>query len=211
MNFILFDLDNTLYSPDREVFALIDRRINRYMHEVVGIPLEQVDKLRRLYWQRYGVTMQGLMRHHRVDPEDYLSYVHDIDVPSRLSPDPVLRQALQVLPQRRVVFTNSSVCHSERVLQALDLADLFEEIYDIRVAGYRPKPYPEPYRAVLDHLGTEAGACIMVEDTVENLRTAKRFGMGTVLVGGQPSESFVDVHIDHAAQMPQAVAFWNGA
>lgn len=211
MNFILFDLDNTLYSPDRQVFALIDKRINSYMHEVVGIPLEQVDELRRLYWQRYGVTMQGLMRHHRVDPEDYLSYVHDIDVPSRLHPDPVLRQALQALPQRRVVFTNSSVCHSERVLQALDLADLFEEIYDIRVAGYRPKPYPEPYRAVLDHLGTEAGNCIMVEDTVENLRTAKRFGMGTVLVGAYSSEPFVDVHIDHAAQMPQAIAFWNGA
>ncbi|MCD4688532.1 MAG: pyrimidine 5'-nucleotidase, partial [Desulfuromonadaceae bacterium] len=129
MKCILFDLDNTLYSPDRQLFALMDKRINSYMHDIVGIPLHQVDELRRSYWQRYGVTMQGLMRHHQVDPEDYLHYVHDIDVPSRLAPDPELRQALQSLSQRRVVFTNSSVCHSERVLQALGLSDLFEEIY----------------------------------------------------------------------------------
>lgn len=210
MNCILFDLDNTLYAPDRHLFGLIDKRINSYMHEVVGIPLEQVDKLRRSYWQRYGVTMQGLMRHHHVDPEDYLHYVHDIDVPSRLSPDPALRQALQSLPQRRAVFTNSSLGHSERVLQALGLDDLFEEIYDIRVAGYLPKPYPEPYRAVIDRLGAAASDCIMVEDTVENLLTAKQLGMGTVLVGPRRSEPYIDVCIDHAAQMPEAVAFWNG-
>jgi putative hydrolase of the HAD superfamily len=209
MKCILFDLDNTLYSPDRQLFALMDKRINSYMHEVVGIPLEQVDELRRSYWQRYGVTMQGLMRHHQVDPEDYLSYVHDIDVPGRLAPDPELRQALQSLTQRRVVFTNSSTCHSERVLQALGLRDLFEEIYDIRVAGYRPKPYPDPYRAVLEHLGAGASECIMVEDTPENLLTAKQLGMGTVLVGPRDTADYVDVQIDHAAQIPGAMTFWS--
>ncbi len=211
MKCILFDLDNTLYPPDRELFALIDKRINGYMHEVVGIPLGQVDELRRSYWQRYGVTMQGLMRHHQVDPEDYLRYVHDIDVLSRIAPDLELRRALLALPQRRAVFTNSSICHSERVLQALGLRDLFEEIYDIRVAGYRPKPYPDPYRAVLAHLGAEADECIMVEDTVENLLTAKQLGMGTILVGSQPAADYVDVQIEHAAQMPEAMAFWGGA
>lgn len=211
MNCILFDLDNTLYSPDRQLFALMDKRINSYMHEIVGIPLHQVDELRRSYWQRYGVTMQGLMRHHQVDPEDYLRYVHDIDVPSRLEPDPLLRQALLSLPQRRVVFTNSSICHSERVLQALGLRDLFEEIYDIRIADYLPKPYPDPYRAVLEKLGAEASDCIMVEDTPENLLTAKQLGMGTVLVGQRDRGDYVDVQIDHAAQMPEAMNFWSAA
>lgn len=211
MKCILFDLDNTLYSPDRQLFALMDKRINSYMHEIVGIPLHQVDELRRSYWQRYGVTMQGLMRHHQVDPEDYLHYVHDIDVPSRLALDPELRQALQSLPQRLVVFTNSSICHSERVLQALGLSDLFEEIYDIRIAGYLPKPYPDPYQAVLDHLGAEAKECIMVEDTLENLLTAKKLGMGTVLVGPRDTAEYVDVQIDHAIQMPEAMNFWSAA
>ncbi len=211
MKYILFDLDNTLYSAERDVLNLMDQRINDYMHEVVGIPLEQVDTLRRDYWQRYGVTMGGLMRHHQVDPEDYLRYVHDIDVDSRIAPDPELRAALLTLRQRRSVFTNSSVCHSERVLAALGLRDLFEEIYDIRFAGYRPKPYPDFYRAVLDHLGAAAEECIMVEDSPENLQTAKTLGMGTVLVGNRPAADYVDVQIDEVARIPEAVAFWDTA
>jgi len=210
MNILLFDLDNTLYSSDRELFPLIDQRINRYMHEVVGIPLTQVDTLRRSYWQRYGVTMQGLMRHHGVDPEDYLSYVHDIDVSSRLHPDPALREALSAVPLRKVVFTNSSRDHSERVLDALGLSSLFEEIFDIRVANYLPKPSPEPYHAVLERINIPASACIMVEDSPENLRTAKDLGMGTILVGLLPSTPHVDVQIATASEISSALTHWNG-
>ncbi|MEZ4600694.1 MAG: pyrimidine 5'-nucleotidase [Syntrophotaleaceae bacterium] len=210
MDFLLFDLDNTLYSPDRNLFNLIDRRINDYMHEVVGIPLEEVDLLRRRYWQRYGVTMQGLMRHHQVDPEDYLHYVHDIDVSSRILPDPELQQTLQGLPHRRAIFTNSSTAHSRRVLEALQLSELFEEIFDIRVANYLPKPLPDPYHAVLARLEVPAAACIMVEDTVENLRTAKELGMGTILVGPEKTapEPFVDVRIDRITDIAVALEKW---
>lgn len=209
MDFLLFDLDNTLYHPDRDLFGLIDGRINSYMHEVAGIPLEDVDYLRRSYWQRYGVTMQGLMRHHQVDPEDYLHYVHDIDVSSRLTLDLELLQILKALPQRRAVFTNSCTIHSERVLKALGLSDVFEEIFDIRVANYLPKPYPEPYHAVLARLGVPASRCIMVEDTLENLRTAKDLGMGTILVGQPSNHEFVDVHIERAADISAALAYWS--
>jgi putative hydrolase of the HAD superfamily len=207
MDFLLFDLDNTLYSPERNLFNLIDRRINDYMHQVVGIPLEDVDLLRRRYWQRYGVTMQGLMRHHQVDPEDYLHYVHDIDVASRLLPDPELQRTLQALPHRRAIFTNSSTDHSRRVLEALHLSDLFEEIFDIRVANYLPKPLPDPYHAVLARLNIPAEECIMVEDTAENLRTAKELGMGTILVGpGNPAiDPFVDVHIERITDISAAL------
>lgn len=208
MEFILFDLDNTLYSAGQEVFCLIDRRINRYMVEVAGIPPDEVDDLRRSYWKRYGVTMQGLMRHHGVDPEDYLSYVHDIDVGGILRPDPELCRALQSLPLRRAVFTNSSLDHSERVLNALGLNGAFEEIFDIRVAGYLPKPCPEPYHAVLDRLSASASDCIMVDDSPENLRTAKDLGMGTILVGEKTPPSWVDVAIDGAVQVPQVLSFW---
>lgn len=208
MDYILFDLDNTLYSPDRELFSLIDRRINRYMNEVVGIPLTDVDHLRRSYWQRYGVTMQGLMRHHGVNPEEYLNYVHDIDVSSRLHPDPELRENLAAIQMRKAVFTNSSRDHSERVLNALGLNGLFEEIFDIHVANYLPKPSPEPYHAVLDRIGIPASRCIMVEDSLENLRTAKELGMGTILVGDLPASPQVDVHIPSVGEISAALAHW---
>lgn len=195
MDVLLFDLDNTLYPPERELFNLIDVRINRFMVEQAGIPAEAVDDLRREYWAAYGVTLQGLIRHHAVDPEDYLHYVHDVDVTTRLTADPGLRAMLAALPQRKVVFTNGSACHADRVMAALGIADQFESIFDIRVAGYRPKPYPEPYRAVLDALGVAARHCGMIEDSRENLRTAKQLGMTTVLVGSGPTPEFVDLHL----------------
>jgi len=194
MKAVLFDLDNTLYPPERDLFSLIDVRINRYMEEVVGIDAAEVDGLRRRYWRDYGATLQGLVRHYAVDPEDYLHYVHDVDVAGRLRPDPVLRDTLAALPLPRYVFTNGSSDHAERVLAALGIEDVFAGIFDIRIAGYRPKPNRDPYEEVLQSLGLSAGQCIMVEDSLANLQTAKALGMATVLVGEGPSAAHVDHH-----------------
>lgn len=209
MDVLIFDLDNTLYPAEKQLFGLIDVRINRYMTEIVGIPAPDVDALRRQYWKLYGVTLQGLIRHHGVDPEDYLLYVHDVDVRSRLAPDPVLREALSNLPHRKAVFTNGSSCHANRVLSALGIADIFEEVYDIRVAAYLPKPWPEPYHAVLEKLGTTPDRCIMIEDSRDNLETAKKLGMGTILVGTGQTPDFVDVHLDSTRQIHAGLSFWN--
>jgi putative hydrolase of the HAD superfamily len=195
MQTLLFDLDNTLYPPERELFSLIDVRINRFMHEVAGIPADQVDRLRSDYWKAYGVTLQGLIRHHGVDPEAYLHYVHDVDVSAQLVPDPELREMLATMPQRKVVFTNGSTCHAERVLNVLGIADQFEAVYDIRIASYLPKPYPEPYHAVLSAIDTLPQRCMMIEDSRDNLRTAKELGMTTVLVGSGSTPAFVDLHL----------------
>jgi putative hydrolase of the HAD superfamily len=208
MDVLIFDLDNTLYPAEKQLFNLIDVRINRYMTEIVGIPAPEVDALRRNYWRQYGVTLQGLIRHHAVDPEDYLHYVHDIDVTSRLVPDITLRKMLATLPQRKAVFTNGSTCHAARVLSALGIEDMFEKVYDIRVAAYQPKPFPEPYHAVLEELETVAERCIMIEDSRDNLQTAKRLGMGTILVGEGQTPDFVDVHLDNARQVDAGLSFW---
>lgn len=195
MDVLLFDLDNTLYPPELELFNLIDVRINRFMIEQVGIPAGVVDALRQEYWAAYGVTLQGLIRHHGVDPEAYLHFVHDVDVNTRLTRDPELNDMLAALPQRKAIFTNGSTCHAGRVLAALGITDHFEAVFDIRVADYLPKPYPEPYHAVLAALSVPAQNCIMVEDSRENLRTAKRLGMTTVLVGAGATPEFVDLHL----------------
>ncbi|MGK2944837.1 MAG: pyrimidine 5'-nucleotidase [Desulfuromonadales bacterium] len=208
MDVLIFDLDNTLYPAEKQLFSLIDVRINRYMTEIVGIPLPEVDALRREYWRLYGVTLQGLIRHHGIDPEDYLLYVHDVDVASLLGPDQALREVLASLPQRKAVFTNGSLCHADRVLAALGIEDMFERVYDIRIAAYQPKPYPEPYHAVLAELGTSPERCIMIEDSRDNLHTAKKLGMGTILVGDGHTPDFVDVHLDNARQMHAGLRFW---
>jgi len=206
MDAILFDLDNTLYPPERDLFSLIDRRINRYMEEVVAIDPKKVDGLRQHYWTAYGATLQGLIRHYDVDPEDYLEYVHDVDVSSRLRTDSALRRCLDELPARRFVFTNGSRGHAERVLAALGLGGQFEEIFDIRIASYQPKPCPEPYRGVLRWLEVAAERCIMVEDSLANLATAKDLGMTTVLVGPDSAAPFVDHRAPTAIEASRLVA-----
>ena len=194
MQAVLFDLDNTLYPAECDLFSLIDVRINRYMEEIVSIPADAVDLLRRDYWKNYGTTLMGLMLHHQVNPEDYLDYVHDIDVSSRVSRDGHLRESLESLPVPCYVFTNGSRCHADRVVAALGLEGLFADVFDIRVADYQPKPNLGPYRQVLKHIGLGGSECIMVEDQPQNLTPAKQLGMRTILVGQKnPADSS---HID---------------
>lgn len=215
MDAIIFDLDNTLYPASNSLFPLIHERINLFMRERAGIPGELVDGLRRRYWQKYGISMVGLMRHHGVDPEEFLEYVHDVDVEGFLRPDPGLALLLRSLPGIKVVLTNGSLGHARRVLKALDILTEFSEIFDVRVAGYRPKPYPEPYREVLRLLGVPGVRCVMVEDTAVNLKTAKELGMGTILVGsgggqGNGDEGFVDERIQDLGLLPGAMRRWAG-
>ncbi len=198
MKALLFDLDNTLYPPEKDLFSLIDIRINRYMQDVVRITPDKVDGLRRRYWQDYGATLQGLVRHFSIDPEEYLDFVHDVDVKGRLAPDPELRQALADLPVARYVFTNGSREHAHQVIDALGLGGIFADIFDIRIANYQPKPSPDPYHNVLHALDLDARHCVMIEDSLNNLHTAKQLGMTTILVGQGPSASHVDQHVPDA-------------
>jgi len=208
MDAILFDLDNTLYPPAQELFSLIDVRINRYMSEVVGIAPGEVDGLRRQYWAEYGVTLQGLIRHHAVDAEDYLHYVHDVNVRARITPDPELRQRLDAIAAPCYVFTNGSRAHAERVLACLGISDQFEEIFDIRIAGYRPKPFPDPYREVMHRLSCTPQRTVMVEDSIDNLVTARALGLKTVLVREQEHDARFDAHVRSAVEAAVVINDW---
>ena len=171
-------------------------------------PPADVDGLRRQYWADYGVTLQGLIRHHDVDAEDYLHYVHDVDVKTRISPDPLLRQRLGEIEAPCYVFTNGSRAHAERVLACLGVEDQFEEIFDIRIADYQPKPFPDPYREVMRYLSCTPSRTVMVEDSIDNLMTAREFGMKTVLVREQESAERFDAHVASASQAAAVICEW---
>ena len=211
MNAVLFDLDNTLYHPEHDLFSLIDVRINRFMLEVAEIPHAEVDGLRRRYWQNYGATLQGLIRHHDIDPESYLDYVHDVDVTTRIKPDHALRNSLAKLQPPCYIFTNGSQQHAERVTRALGIAEQFAGIFDIRIAAYQPKPNPEPYHGVLQALGIPAQECVMIEDSSANLRQAGDLGMKTILVQGGQEEDGFDLQVETAAAAAEAVWQWTEA
>jgi putative hydrolase of the HAD superfamily len=203
---VFFDLDDTLYPNTSGVWEAIGVRINRYMQEKVGIQAGRVAALRDQYFRDYGTTLNGLMLHHNVDPVDYLDYVHQVPIEEMLQPDPDLRQTLRSLPQRRVVFTNASCAHAERVLRALGLEGSIDQVVDILALDMINKPRPESFRRAMSLSGeTEAAACVTVDDAVRNLITASDLGMTTVLVGRADGCEAVDFCVTRTAELLQAI------
>lgn len=177
----IFDLDNTLYPADCDLFSQVRVRMGDYISRYFSITLDEARALQRKYFLEHGTTLRGLMTVDGVDPTDYLTYVHDIDLEA-IGPDAILDQALARLPGRKLVFTNASTAHAERVMGRLGITDHFEAVFDVAAADYVPKPNPGPYTAMLDRFGIEPGRAAMIEDMPQNLEPAHALGMATVLV-----------------------------
>ncbi|HEY7978321.1 MAG TPA: pyrimidine 5'-nucleotidase [Rhizomicrobium sp.] len=175
----IFDLDNTLYPSSCDLFGQIDEKMALYTQRLLGITLAEARKLQKEYYHAHGTTLNGLMRVNGVDAEDYLAYVHDIDL-SVLTPEPALQDALAKLPGRKFIFTNGCTNHAGRVLDRLGIAGHFDDVWDIRTIGFQPKPDAAAYRTVLAHAGSDGRDAAMFEDITRNLVEAKELGMTTV-------------------------------
>lgn len=176
----LFDLDDTLYPASAGLFPLVSARIRAYVARVLSIGEDEARRVQREYWRRYGTSLYGLMQVHGVEPEPFLRFVHDVPVEDHLRADAETRRRLAALPARRHVFTNGPAEFAERVLEALGYRDLFDEIFDIRRAGYVPKPHAAPYDGVTQRLAASGGPCVLIEDALHNLPPARARGWRTV-------------------------------
>ncbi|HQE93682.1 MAG TPA: pyrimidine 5'-nucleotidase [Anaerolineae bacterium] len=191
MKYILFDLDDTLYTSDTGLFKELGSRLVDWVAQQLHISLEESAALRREYFVNYGTMMRGLLLHHpEVDIDAYLDYVHDIDVSRYIAPNPALDGMLSRLDVGKAVFTNSVEDWAERILRQLDVRRHFTHIIDVRAVDYQSKPHPHAFERALEILGTPASACVMVDDQVSYLRGAATAGMRTVLV--QPGAAIVD-------------------
>ena len=179
---IVFDLDETLYPRQAGLMQEIGLRIMRYMIERLGLPLEEAQARRARYYRVYGTALRGLMTEETIDPEDYLRFVHDIDLTGFIEPNPTLAAMLLDIPLSKAIFTNATAEHARRVLEVLGVADLFALIFDIRAMRYINKPDPRAYRLLRAALDVPAQSCILVEDNPRNLLPAKSLGMATILV-----------------------------
>jgi putative hydrolase of the HAD superfamily len=181
----IFDLDNTLHNARAHVFPHINRAMTEYVQTHLKVSLEEADRLRHSYWRRYGATLLGLIRHHDTDPEHFLWHTHQIpDLHRLLVTEPMLRATLNRLPGRKFVFSNAPVHYARSVLLGLGIHDLFADVYTIEHTRYRPKPDPAGFLRLCRQHHLRPRRCIMVEDNLDNLRTARRLGMKTVWVTG---------------------------
>jgi putative hydrolase of the HAD superfamily len=197
----LFDLDNTLYPAESMHMRLVEERMTDFVEKLSGLPRDEARVLQKQYYHGHGTTLAGLMANHDVDPDEFLEFVHDVSM-ERLTPDPALKAALARLPGRRLIFTNGSASHAERVLEALRLADLFEATFHIEAAGYRPKPAPETFAQMIGDHKIHARGAAFFEDSEENLAPAHDLHMTTILVGAHAAAStapFVNHRTDDLA------------
>lgn len=204
----VFDLDNTLHDADPHIFPHLNRAMTTYLETHLNLEPEAANRLRMQYWRRYGATLLGLMRHHNVDPQHFLQETHRFpELPRMVLRHPLLRGVLQGLPGRKLVFSNAPVHYSHAVLGILGVADLFDDVFSIEHTGYQPKPDRRGFQRLLRKHRLRARCCIMVEDSLANLKTAKRLGMRTVWVASSPkTPAYVDLSIRHVARLPRALS-----
>jgi putative hydrolase of the HAD superfamily len=189
----VFDLDNTLYPPSARLFDQIEIRMTDWVMEALGVARDEADRLRRHYWATYGTTLAGLMSEHGVDPGPYLTHVHEIDM-SHLVADRELASRIRALPGRRIVYTNGSAPYAERVLAARGLDGIFDAVYGVEHAGFRPKPERAAFETIFATDGIDANAAAMFEDDPRNLAAPHEMGMRTVHVAPLASPA---AHIHH--------------
>ncbi len=187
----VFDLDNTLYPADSNLFVQVDQRMGEFIANYLDVVPEEARRIQKHYYYTFGTTLAGLMQQHGVRPSDFLDYVHDIDL-SPIQPAPDLAEAAQALPGKRYIFTNGSRRHAERVAGKLGVLHLFDDIFDIAASDYIPKPTRHAFDRFCSTHGIAPQRSAMFEDLPHNLETAHALGMVTVLVHSS--------YADHPAQ-----------
>ncbi len=189
----VFDLDNTLYAPTSGIFDQMDDLMTLWITRELKIGVAEAEALRHHYLAEYGTTLGGLIKHHGIDPDDFLEKTHALDL-TVLAPDPLLREGIAALPGRKIVFTNGSRAHAERVVRARGLDGAFDVLYGIEDAGYVSKPDGRAFKTVFEEARLDPDAAAMFEDTLVNLHIPHRLGMRTVLVGDDAHDAHDHVH-----------------
>ncbi|MDV3253218.1 pyrimidine 5'-nucleotidase [Devosia sp. BK] len=177
----VFDLDNTLYPRECNLFAQIDVLITRYVMDVTRLDFEAARSLQKSYYRDFGTTLNGLMHGHKVDPEHFLNTVHAIDY-SPVTAHPELINAIRALPGRKFILTNGDTNHARSVLGRLGGPDLFEDVHDIRAMTFVPKPHKQAYDGFLGRYGIDPTKAVMFDDLEKNLVVPHEIGMATVQV-----------------------------
>ena len=177
----VFDLDNTLYPASCRLFDQVDKNITKFIMQFLGLNWDEAYIIQKNYFREFGTSMNGLMKLHSMDPEQFLKFVHKIDL-SPLTKNPRMNLALAKLPGRKIIFTNGSVVHAEGVLGALGITHHFEAIFDIVASSYQPKPNPAVYETFIKKYNIDPQNTVMVEDMACNLVPAHELGMVCILV-----------------------------
>ena len=201
----LFDLDNTLHNASPHIFPHINRSMREYIERHLGVDAAEATRIRQTYWDRYGATLTGLIRHHNIDPRHFLWETHQFDnLHQMVVFERGLKAMLQRLPGRKIIFSNAPRHYTDAILRLTGIGQQFDAIYSVEQLRFKPKPAINGFLRILQREQLEAGNCIMVEDSLINLVTAKKLGMKTVWVSaGLRRSVHADVKLKTITHLPQ--------
>ena len=177
----LFDLDNTLYDGATKVFDQVDKKMTKFISEKLNVSTTEARKIQKNYFQEYNTTLNGMIKNHKIDADEFLEFVHDVDL-NFLNKDKDLEEEIKKLVGKKIIFTNGSRAHAENVTKRIGIDKLFDGIFDIRDSEFIPKPSSEPYKKLVESYKIEPQYCIFFEDIARNLKPAYEMGMQTVWI-----------------------------
>ena len=181
IKFWLFDLDNTLYNGATKVFDQVDKKMSKFISKKLNVSIDVARKIQKNYFQEYNTTLNGMIKNHKIDADEFLEFVHDVDL-SFLDKNKDLEDEIKKLDGKKIIFTNGSRAHALNVTKRIGIDELFDGIFDIRDCEFIPKPSKEPYKKLVECYKIEPQYCIFFEDIARNLRPAHELGMKTVWI-----------------------------
>ena len=200
---IIFDCDGVLYKDLDAVFGQVSKKMGEYISRKLNVDLKKAKELQRNYFHQYNTSLNGLMIHHKIDPHEFLEYVHDIDL-NFLKKDTVLREELLKLDAKKFVYTNGSRNHVNNITKHLGIDDLFDGVFDIVDGQFIPKPQIEPFKVLIKKFDINPEETVFIEDIAKNLSVKKELNLKTVWVinneywGKQDSDkNYIDVRIEN--------------
>jgi len=177
----IFDLDNTLYSGNTKVFEQVDIKMSKYISEKLNINIEEAKKIQKNYFHEYNTTLNGMIKNHKINPDEFLEFVHDINI-DFLEKDQKLSEEIKKLEGKKIIFTNGSRKHALNVTKKIGIDQHFDDIFDIVDCDFIPKPLTEPYKKLVKKHKIDPKLCVLVEDIARNLKPAYEMGMKTVWI-----------------------------
>ena len=177
----IFDLDNTLYSGKTRVFEQVDKKMSKYISEKLKINIEEAKKIQKQYFHEYNTTLNGLIKNHKIDANEFLDFVHDVNL-DFLEKDSILNEQLEKLDGKKIIFTNGSKKHGLNVTKKIGIDHHFDDIFDIVESEFIPKPMIEPYKKLVKKHNVDPKLCVFVEDIARNLKPAYEMGMKTIWI-----------------------------
>jgi putative hydrolase of the HAD superfamily len=199
----IFDLDDTLHDASTHIFPVMNRAMTQYIQDQLALDENKAHHLRQHYWQVYGATLKGLMRHHGTNPHHFLRVTHQFkNLAELVVQTKRLRHLINSLSGRKVIFTNAPRDYALRVLDLLNITDLFELVFSVESTKFHAKPSVRGFQSLLKSIKAKPRDCIMLEDNLAALMTAKRLGMKTIWISKKIAKpNFVDFRLSKVSAL----------